>query len=364
MLSNEIWVDLPSGKKYSIFIDEDLIENLEEKIFNHTKARKVLIVISEKVNKLYSNKLNISNSIKFILKDGESQKNFKNFQKIVRFAIKNKLERNDAIVAIGGGVVGDIAGFVAATYLRGIDFIQIPTTLLACVDSSVGGKVAINSNLGKNMVGAFYQPKAVFCNLNFLKTLDERQLKCGMAEVIKYAFIEKNCGVEQDFDLFDFLIANPERIFSKNMNTLGEIIKISLTLKIAVVKKDEKEKGLRKILNFGHTLGHAIEKITNYKKFTHGEAISIGMKFATTLAHERKTIRKSLKVKAFELIDNYKIVKKVPKFSFQKLIEAMESDKKVENGKINFILPIEKSTVEVFDDITKEEIENSLKLIT
>ncbi|HNW25250.1 MAG TPA: 3-dehydroquinate synthase [Candidatus Gastranaerophilaceae bacterium] len=363
MLSNELWVDLPSGKKYPIFIDDESIESLGEKIFKHTNANKILVVISQKVNKLYGNLLNIPNSVKFVLKDGEGQKNFKNFQKIVRFAIKNKLERNDAIVAIGGGVVGDIAGFAAATYLRGIDFIQIPTTLLACVDSSVGGKVAINSNLGKNMVGAFYQPKAVFCNLNFLKTLDERQLKCGMAEVIKYAFIEKNCGVEQDFDLFDFLIANPQRIFSRNTNTLGEIIKISLTLKIAVVKKDEKEQGLRKVLNFGHTLGHAIEKITNYKKFNHGEAISIGMKFAVIVAYERKIIRKSLKVKAFELIDNYKIIKKIPKFNPQKLIQIMESDKKVENGNINFILPVQKSFVEVFNDITNKEIETCLKLL-
>ncbi len=363
MLSNELWVDLPSGKKYPIFIDDESIENLGQKIFSHTGANKILVVISQKVDKIYGSLLNIPNSIKFVLKDGENQKNFKNFQKIVRFAIKNKLERTDAIVAIGGGVAGDIAGFAAATYLRGIDFIQVPTTLLACVDSSVGGKVAINSNLGKNMVGAFYQPKAVFCNLNFLETLDDRQLKCGMAEVIKYAFIEKSCGIEQDFDLFDFLIANPQRIFSRNINTLGEIIKMSLTLKVAVVKRDEKEQGLRKILNFGHTLGHAIEKITNYKKFTHGEAISMGMKFAVNLAHQRRIIRKSFKVKAFELIDNYKIIKKIPKFSITKLIETMESDKKVENGKINFILPTEKSIVDLFSDITHEEIVKGLEVL-
>lgn len=363
MLSNELWVDLPSGKKYPVFIDEDPVESLAEKIFAHTGASKVLIVISEKVNKIYGSLLNIPNSVKFVLKDGESQKNFKNFQKIVRFAIKNKLERNDAIVAVGGGTVGDIAGFVAATYLRGVDFIQIPTTLLACVDSSVGGKVAINSNLGKNMIGAFYHPKAVFCNLNFLNTLDDRQFKCGMAEVIKYAFIEKSCGIEQDYDLFDFLIANSGRIFSRNLNTLGEIIKMSLTLKIAVVNKDEKENGLRTILNFGHTLGHAIEKITGYKKFTHGESICAGMKFAVILAQQKGIIRNSFKIKAFELMDNYKIINKIPKFNIKKLIEIMHLDKKVLNGTIRFILPTGKSTVAEFDNVTREEIKKCLSSI-
>jgi len=353
MLNKQLSVKISPEKEYPIFIDFDEIETLEEKIFNHTKANKLLLVISEKVNKLYGKKLNFKNSVKFVLKDGENQKNFKNYQSILNFALKNRLERKDCIVAIGGGVVGDICGFVAATYLRGIDFIQVPTTLLACVDSSVGGKVAINTDFGKNLVGAFYQPKAVFCNLNFLKTLDERQFKTGLGEVLKYAFIEANCG--SDYNFFDFLKENSKEILAREDKFLAKIIEISLHLKACVVMKDEKEENLRKILNFGHTLGHAIEKITNYKKYTHGEAIAIGMEYAISLAFQKGLISEEYKNEGLELIKKYGLVKKTPKFNQKKLIELMKLDKKVEDGKIKFILPSSKHYVEIFD-IKPEEI--------
>lgn len=355
MLSKELLVEISPDKKYPIFIDSEPIEKLSEKIFNYTNANKVLIVISEKVNKLYGPKLNFKNGIKFVLKDGENQKNFKNYIKILNFALENKLERKDAIVAIGGGVVGDIAGFVAATYLRGIDFIQIPTTLLACVDSSVGGKVAVNTDYGKNMVGAFYQPKAVFCNLNFLNTLDERQLKTGLAEVIKYAFIEKSCLVDAEYNFFDYLNENVDKIMSHDNELLSKIVQISLELKSSVVMKDEKEQGLRRILNFGHTYGHAVEKITNYKKFTHGEAVAIGMVFAINLAFKKGLINSEFKDKSIELISKYKLITKMPDFSYEKMIYLMKSDKKVENANIKFILPTHKAIVDCFD-IKSDEI--------
>lgn len=346
MLDKELVVEISEDKKYPIFIDFDEIETLEEKIFKHTDAKKTLIVISEKVEKLYRKKFNIRNSVKYVLKDGECQKNFKNYQKILNFALRNKLERKDAIVAIGGGVVGDIAGFVASTYLRGIDFIQIPTTLLACVDSSVGGKVAINTDYGKNMAGAFYQPKAVFCNLNFLKTLDERQYKSGLVEIVKYAFISGNCG---DVPFFEFLSENTDKILSRDSEVLINLITMSLELKSFVVKKDEKEENLRKILNFGHTYAHAIEKITNYKKYTHGEAVAIGMVFAINLAFKKGLITQEYKNKSLELIEKFGLVKKMPKFNQTKLIDLMKSDKKVKNGKINFILPTKEFFVEAFE---------------
>lgn len=349
MLNKKLLVEISPDNKYPIFIDSEPIENLNEKIFDYTNANKILIIVSEKVDKLYGSKLNFKNSIKFVLKDGENQKNFKNYIKILNFALKNKLERKDAVVAIGGGVVGDIAGFVAATYLRGVDFIQIPTTLLACVDSSVGGKVAVNTDYGKNMVGAFYQPKVVFCNLNFLNTLDERQFKTGLAEVIKYAFIEKSCREKIDYKFFGFLDENVDLIMSRNMETLAKVIQISLELKSSVVTKDEKEQGLRRILNFGHTYGHAVEKITNYKKFTHGEAVAIGMLFAINLAFKEGLITDEYKRNSIELINKYNLVKTPPCFNKQKMLYLMQSDKKVENGKINFILPLRKSTVDCFE---------------
>lgn len=355
MLNKEIFVEIPPDNIYPIFIDFELIETLEKKFFNYTNANKILIVISEKVNKLYGKKLKFKNSVNFVLRDGENQKNFKNYQKILKFALKNKLERKDAIIAIGGGVVGDIAGFVAATYLRGVDFIQIPTTLLACVDSSVGGKVAINTDFGKNMVGAFYQPKAVFCNLNFLKTLDERQFKTGLGEILKYAFIEKSCQADIEYNFFNFLEENSDKVLSHDNEILLKIIEISLKLKASVVKKDEKEQGLRKILNFGHTYGHAIEKITNYKKYTHGETVAIGIIFAINLAFKKGLITEEYKNQSLELIKKYNLVTKMPKFNSKKLINLMQSDKKVEDGKIKFILPTQKSTVECFE-IKPEEI--------
>lgn len=359
----KIIMEISPDKKYPIFVDSEPIEKIGERIFDHTNANKILLVVSEKVDRLYGDKLDFANSVKFVLKDGEDQKNFKNYERIVNFASKNRLERKDAIVAIGGGVVGDISGFAAATYMRGIDFIQIPTTLLACVDSSVGGKVAINTDFGKNLVGTFYQPKAVFCNLNFLKTLDERQYKTGLAEVIKYAFIERSCGHFEDFDFFEFMSANPEIIFERNLPVLNEIVRISLKLKIAVVSEDEKELGLRKILNFGHTLGHAIERITNYKKYTHGEAVAIGMQFAIILAHKRRWISEDYRDRAFSLIDKYSIVEKFPSFNVKKLIKLMFLDKKVADGKLNFVLPTAKSTVACFDDVTAQEIEDAFKVL-
>lgn len=354
MSKEQLLVEISPQVKYPIFIDFDPIKTLEEKIYTHTNACKVLIVISQKVNKLYAKDLNFKNSIKFVLKDGESQKNFKNYQKILNFALKNRLERKDAIVAIGGGVVGDIAGFVAATYLRGIDFIQIPTTLLACVDSSVGGKVAINTDFGKNLVGAFYQPKAVFCNLNFLKTIDQRQFKTGLAEVVKYAFIQENCPCDKE-NFFDYLDTNYRKILSRDNETLLQIVKTSLELKACVVAQDEKEEDLRKILNFGHTYAHAVEKITNYKKYTHGEAVAMGMDFAISLAFKRGLISAEYKNQGLELIKKYSLIKNGAKFPIKKLIEAIKSDKKVKDGNVSFILPMQKSTVEAIS-INPEEI--------
>lgn len=354
---SKISVEITPDKTYPIFVDFDNIESIENKIFDYTSANKLLVIINEKVNKLYGERLNLKNSIKFVLKDGEKEKNFKNYQRILDFALKNKLERKDAIVAIGGGVVGDIAGFAAATYLRGIDFIQVPTTLLACVDSSVGGKVAINTDFGKNMVGAFYQPKAVFCNLNFLKTLDNRQFKTGLAEVIKYAFIEKSCLTNTEYNFLNFLQENSDKILARDNEYLAKIIEISLRLKTSVVIQDEKEQDLRKILNFGHTYGHAIEKITNYKKYTHGEAVAMGMVFAIHLAYKKRLISEEYKNESLNLIEKYNLIKKMPKFSEQILIDLIKSDKKVEDGKIKFILPSSKSYVESFD-IKPEEIFN------
>lgn len=335
-------------KNYPIFIEDEDILLLKEKILSYVEGKKYLVVISQKVEKLYGKTLGFAKENVYVLKDGEKEKNFNNYKKITERALQMKLTRKDAIIAIGGGVVGDLAGFVSSTYMRGIDFIQVPTTLLACVDSSVGGKVAIDTDYGKNLVGAFYQPKVVFINPNFLKTLDDRQFKTGLGEVVKYSFIEKSCKCDEDLNLTNFLSENVEKIINRDERILSKLIEICVKLKISVVEKDEKESGLRRILNFGHTYGHAIEKITKYKKYTHGEAIVAGMKYAFNLAIKRNLIDKNYKFFAEDVIKKFNFVE-IPEFDREKMIELMQLDKKACNEKIVFILPTDYSTVEAFE---------------
>ena len=335
-------------KSYPIFIENQTISALKEKILSFLNGKNYLVVISEKVEKLYGKELGFDKSQKFVLKDGEKEKNFKNYKKILEKALKMKLTRNDAIVAIGGGVVGDIAGFAASTYMRGIGYIQMPTTLLACTDSSVGGKTAIDTKFGKNLVGTFYQPDAVFINPVFLKTLDERQFKSGLGEVVKYSFIEKSCKCEEDLNLTNFLSEKTADILNRDEKTLSKLIEICVKLKMSVVEKDETENGLRKILNLGHTYGHAIEKITNYKKYTHGEAVVEGIKFAFNLAVKRNLIDKNYKFFADDVIKKFNF-REIPSFNQEKMIEIMQMDKKATSKNIVFILPTDYSTVNQFE---------------
>ncbi len=345
----ELSVNIKSeSKSYPIIIKNEEISELSGRLVSFLQDRKYIAVISEKVEKLYGTQLNIPEENKFILKDGEKEKNFKNYKKILEKALKMKLTRKDAMVAIGGGVAGDITGFAASTYMRGIDFIQVPTTLLSCVDSSVGGKTGIDTGFGKNLIGSFYQPKIVFINPKFLKTLDERQFKTGMGEVVKYSFIEKSCKCDEELNLTNFLSEKSEQILARDEKILSKLIEICIKLKISVVEKDEKESGLRRILNFGHTYGHAVEKITKYKKFTHGEAIVEGMKFAFKLAVKRNLIDKNYMFLAEDVIKKYNF-REIPQFNIDKMITLMQMDKKALSDKIVFILPTDYSTVDAFE---------------
>lgn len=346
-------IDIKSQEKsYPIFIKNKAITNIKSELPEYLNGKKCLAVVCEKVFRIYEKNLGFDKDEIFILKDGEKEKNFNNYKKIINSALKRCLTRNDVIIAIGGGVAGDLAGFAASTYMRGIDFIQIPTTLLACVDSSVGGKTGINTKYGKNLTGTFWQPKAVFINTHFLKTLDERQFKTGLAEVIKYAFIEKSCMCE-DFNLINFLHEKSDKITSRDEDTLSELIRICISLKKSVVEKDEKESGLRRILNFGHTYGHAVEKYTNYKKYTHGEAVAEGMRYAFKLALEKGLIDKNYLFFADDLFKKFKF-EKLPSFNGKKIHQIMIHDKKASENKIVFVLPDGYSKVGIYElkDIT------------
>ena len=351
----EIKVKINSKEKnYSIIIENESVADLRQKLTRQIEGKNFLVVISAKVEKLYGKILNFPKNNKFVLKDGEKEKNFKNYQKILNRALKMKLNRKDCIIAVGGGVVGDLAGFAASTYMRGIEFIQVPTTLLACTDSSVGGKTAINTDFGKNLVGAFYQPKKVFINPKFLKTLDERQFKSGLGEVVKYAFIEKSCQCDEELNLTNFLNEKSSQILDRDEKTLSELIEICIKLKKSVVEKDEKESNLRRILNFGHTYGHAVEKITGYGKYTHGECVVEGIKFAFKLALQKNITEKNYGYFANDLIKKFNF-RQIPKFNMKKIVEIMKTDKKSDFDRLIFDLPTDYFSVDMFK-ISYEEI--------
>ncbi|MBR1776808.1 3-dehydroquinate synthase [bacterium] len=331
--------------EYLIDITDNKFSKLNQEIYEYTHTQKRLVVISKKVHKLYSEELDFKEEELLILPDGEQEKNIKNYLKIIERASQMGLTRKDVIIAVGGGVIGDIAGFAASTYMRGIDFIQVPTTLLSAVDSSVGGKTAIDLQYGKNLLGTFYQPKKVFININFFKTLDNRQNMSGLGEVLKYAFIENSCGYKVPQYLFEFLTLGCEKIMAREPLTLIRIIEYCLNLKIAVVNQDEKEGGLRKVLNFGHTLAHALETITKYKKYTHGEAVVYGIFFIFDWAYKQGQISYSYYRLSLDLLEKYGFKPLKKKYSPQELVEIMKHDKKASPRKITFIVPSDKKEV-------------------
>lgn len=261
--------------------------------------------------------------------DGEEYKSLEEAGRIFDALIADRFERSSPIVALGGGVIGDMAGFVAATYLRGVPFIQVPTTLLSQVDSSVGGKTAVNHPRGKNLIGAFYQPRAVFIDPDVLKTLDVREVRAGLAEVIKY-------GVIWDSAFFEFLEKNAGKLLEPGEEII-EAIEKSCAIKAEVVGKDEREEGLRAVLNFGHTFGHAIEALSGYGTFRHGEAVAIGMVMAAGLsARLGECLECGRRITA--LLEKLGMPIAPPPISADSLIEAMRLDKKVSSGRIRFIL--------------------------
>lgn len=345
---------------YPILIGENLLEKANELVKKYCNATKYLIITNKKINEIWGEKLNIENSEKLIISDGEKYKNFETLISILDKASELKLDRKCAFIAFGGGVIGDMTGFAASVYRRGVDFVQIPTTLLAQVDSSVGGKTAVNNSFGKNLIGTFYQPKLVIADTKTLTTLDERQLKTGFAEVVKYAFIEKSCG--ENFDFLNFLCDGISEIKKLNFAYIDKTVEICCKLKAAVVNKDEKENGLRAILNLGHTYGHALEKCSNYSIFTHGEAVAVGLQVCFDLSFALGLIEDEYYEKASELINLFEFnLPEHPYYSPEMITEAMKFDKKVQAGKVRFVLPTGIGEVKIFDDINKEILHKILE---
>ena len=322
-------------RSYPIYIGEGLISN-DELISQHILGKKVAIITNDTVADIYLKTLMDTVSshkelISIILPDGESYKSKDSLDSIYAQLLQNKADREITLIALGGGVIGDITGFAAATYMRGVNFIQIPTTLLSQVDSSVGGKTGINHPLGKNMIGAFYQPKCVISDMNVLKTLPSRELSAGLAEVIKYGLIRDN-------KFFEWLESHIQYLMEMNPKYLIEAVQRSCENKAAVVEADEFESGIRAILNLGHTFGHAIEVAQGYGNWLHGEAVGAGMVMAAKLSQSMGWLADKDVGRIVALIKKAGLPTEPPKISVKKYMELMMLDKKTKDGQINLVL--------------------------
>ena len=315
-----------NNKQYSVKVSNQIINEIDHFIaFDN-----VVIITQKNIFKLYEKYFNKTKKIIFI-DETEKAKSIDVYKSVIKKIIKYKCNRKSTIIALGGGVVGDLAGFVASTYMRGINYIQIPTTLLSQVDSSVGGKTAINIPEGKNLVGAFYNPKVVLISTRFLKTLSEKEYKSGLGEVIKYSLIDNE-------KLRTLLQSNTTKILNRDNKILLKIIEESIKTKSKIVTKDEKESGIRAILNFGHTFGHAIEAHTNYKKMSHGAAITLGMIIASKISLYEGLIKDHQLDNIINLIDSLGLDTNYSKYKFSELKKYIFNDKKVADGKLNLIL--------------------------
>ncbi len=263
--------------------------------------------------------------------EGEEYKNIETLKYIFDSLVSDNLDRGSFLVALGGGVIGDITGFAAATYMRGISCIQVPTSLLAQVDSSVGGKTGINHEKGKNLIGAFHQPRIVLIDVNTLDTLPEREFISGLAEIVKY-------GIVFDKDFFDFISSNVKKLLARDKDCLMSVVSRSCELKANIVVQDEKESGLRATLNFGHTIGHAIESLTGYKTYLHGEAVSIGMVQAARISEKMGYSVAADTCRIVTLLEKLKLPVEIPPFSLESYVEAILHDKKVKDERITFVL--------------------------
>jgi 3-dehydroquinate synthase len=335
MIRQVVTVSL-GDRSYPIYIGDNILEGFAARFEEMFPSSSAAIITNEKVHGLYGPKLTGSLEAScFVQKtitvpDGENAKSLEVANSIYGELIENGFERKDVVVAFGGGVVGDLAGFVAATYQRGIPFVQVPTTLLAQVDSSVGGKVAVNHPLSKNMIGSFYQPSFVYVDVETLKTLADRDFASGMAEIIKYAFIKGG-------SLLETLSERRKKIAIRDVDAMSEVVAMCCIVKADIVGADERDQGIRTILNYGHTLGHAVESTTDYR-YSHGEAIAIGMVFAAKLAEALDMINHKVVDLHERVMKAFALPTRGENLDADILVKAMERDKKREGGSHKFVL--------------------------
>lgn len=351
-----------NSQGYGIYIENDLLKKSAKYISSINPSKKTMILSVAPAFKLYGKMLSKNLKIagtqvhSVLIPDGEAYKN----EKILFFVLKKMaqlgLQKNDCLATLGGGVVGDLGGLAASLYMRGINFIQCPTTFLAQVDASVGGKTAIDFYGIKNLVGTFYQPKLVLIDPTTLKTLDDRQIRTGLAEVIKY-------GVIKDEKMFSKIEKHLTDILNKKSRILLELISRSCEIKAQIVSEDEKEKGNRVWLNYGHTLGHALESYFKYRYLTHGEAVAYGMWFAALLSARKGLCSAEVAQRQIRLLNKAGLLRRIPTFSPKKVFEKMLLDKKSRDGKVQFVLTRKLGLVTIQKNVPRSVILSVLNQI-
>ncbi len=344
------------ARSYQIEIGTGLLERCGEKIASLVKGRQAAVVTDSNVGPLYSAMVQKSLEQQgfavtvVTIPAGEGSKSWQQAEQILTVLLEHRFHRDACVIALGGGVVGDLAGFVASVYQRGIAFVQIPTSLLAQVDSSVGGKVAVNHALGKNMIGAFYQPQLVLVDLDTLQTLEQRHWQNGLAEVVKY-------GVIYDAEFFRYLQQHTAAILQRDLQAAAEIIANCCRLKAEVVALDEREGGVRAKLNYGHTIGHGLELAGHYQGYLHGEAVAVGMVLAARYAAQKGMCDAEVETEVAALLRQFMLPTKADAaLALTEVMDSMMLDKKVQDGKLVFILPEALGRVKIIKDVSQEEI--------
>jgi 3-dehydroquinate synthase len=349
--SHAIRVRAAAGE-YFVLCRRGILRNASREIARLGEFSGVHVVSSERVWRAVAKELwrgipPRANVQLHLFDDAESSKNLQTVEAIARKLARSGADRRSMLIAVGGGVVGDVVGFVAASYLRGVALVQVPTTVVAQVDSAIGGKTGVNLPEGKNLVGAFYPPKLVLVDPNVLSSLPAREFRGGLAEVIKY-------GVIADAKLFAFIEKNMKRLLARDARALQHVIRRSIEIKAIVVSRDERESGLREILNYGHTFAHALESVTRYRRFQHGEAVALGMMCAAVLGHETMKTPANEVARIVSLVRQIGPFPKWPSVQPRDLFAAMRADKKTKFGKVRFVLSPHIGRAKTYDDITEK----------
>ena len=359
MAAAPVRIDVPTpSRAYSVTIGDGTIDEIGRMLDELRAPARRFVVSSPLVWRLHGAQLArvVGGTEPILVPDGERYKQLATVSRIYDALVRVNADRASTVITFGGGVIGDMAGFAAATYLRGVALVHVPTTLLAQVDSAIGGKVGVNHPLGKNMIGSFYQPHAVVVDPAVLGTLPRREFRAGLYEVIKY-------GMTSSRPLFDRVAGERKPIFARAPEALTAIIAESCRIKASVVADDEREAGPRRILNFGHTAGHAIEAVTKYRRFRHGEAVGYGMLVAAELARARGALADRDRQALADVVASLGPLPPINDLSATQMLEAMQHDKKVVAGKLHFVLPTAIGATAIVDDVTEKELRAALKQV-